>query len=33
MGNAWNAYMNYLSRMADELYEKEKGNDWRICSN
>lgn len=28
MGNAWNVYMNYLSRMADELYENtEKNNE------
>lgn len=28
MGNAWNVYMSYLSRMADELYENtEKNNE------
>lgn len=30
MGNAWNTYVNYWTRMMDELYEssgKEKGND------
>lgn len=30
MGNAWNTYVNYWTRMMDELYEnsgKGKGND------
>lgn len=30
MGNAWNSYVNYWTRMMDELYKnsgKEKGDD------
>lgn len=27
MGNAWNAYVNYWTRMMDELYENMGKND------